>query len=367
MLTALRPSPLTPPRLLPYRDSGRVLRADGYDTAEEQQHSLSTLSEAGSGASSGQLHESDAALEGPPHLPRLAAQDGMVAEALAKVQQAADTDQRLQQWSDNPAQERARAAALEKMMGINRDKSAAEGTPHDASLERARRAKDVVEAVRGCSSLECLRASHGRPQGRAKFHFPHFLLIGWQKTATTSLFAYLNRHPEINRPMDKEPEFFSNTCGYQVPSGCPVNETADYIRRVLRSFRYTGYQGCRASYEASTHYSRNGHLMAHDLAAVMPWVKVVASLRDPISRAASMLVHQLDKNVTVDSADGPLLGGCLAQSRGDLGHCLLTWSHISGDDWGGPTNYSYPLRHWLEAFPTDQVFLVQVGRVFRVL
>lgn len=129
------------------------------------------------------------------------------------------------------------------------------------------------------------------------------------------------------------------------------------MRRVLRANRYTAYDGQMACYEASTHYSRSGVEVAPTVAAVFPWVRVVALLRDPISRAASMLVHMYDKNIT--SSVGP--GGCLAQRKMDMGGCLLEFSQISNDDWGGPTNYSTPLKAWLDAFPSDQVFLGQVS------
>lgn len=281
-------------------------------------------------------------------------QDVMVEEALKYVQAVADADKALQ-WSTDPEQEAARAAALAEMMGyVAEDASSA---PPDVSAVRARRSVDVVEAIRGCTTLECVRVANSRPMGPARFNFPHFLIIGWQKTATTSLHAYLLRHPQVARPWDKEPEFFTQTCDYRAPEGCAADAAEDYIRRVLRANRYTAYDGQMATYEASTHYSRTGDRVAKTVADLMPWVKIVALLREPISRATSMLVHLIDKNVT--NTMGP--GGCLAQSKMDLGHCLLTFSQISGDFWGGPTNYSMPLKAWLDAFPSEQVFLGQVS------
>ena len=136
-----------------------------------------------------------------------------------------------------------------------------------------------------------------------------------------------------------------------MPGGCTIPDIKDYITRTLRSLWYSGHDGRLAQYEASTHYSRNGHRMAAGVYEVFPWVKIVALLREPISRAASMLVHLVDKNVTA--------GGCLAANNMDMGHCLLTQSHISGDHWGGPTEYFLPLKSWVEVFPREQVFLSQ--------
>lgn len=43
-----------------------------------------------------------------------------------------------------------------------------------------------------CTSFECLHASHNSMTMHSKpppFNFPHFLIIGWAKAATSSLFA----------------------------------------------------------------------------------------------------------------------------------------------------------------------------------
>ena len=45
----------------------------------------------------------------------------------------------------------------------------------------------AAAALRRCSSLECLRRVHDMP-GQRQFEFPHFLIIGWAKCGTTSLY-----------------------------------------------------------------------------------------------------------------------------------------------------------------------------------
>ena len=176
--------------------------------------------------------------------------------------------------------------------------------------------------------------------------------------ATTSLFQHLAQHSEVIRPWEKEPEFFSSSCRYNIPDGCSPAVSKDYIQRVLRNSRYCGYNGQLASFEASTHYSRNGDRMAKELYNLFPWVKIVISLREPISRAASMLVHLLDKNITTSNYG---VGGCLAANDKNMGYCLYEHSQIRGDDWGGPTEYAGPLKAWIEAFPPEQVFILQVS------
>ena len=45
-----------------------------------------------------------------------------------------------------------------------------------------------LEALATCETLDCVRDAHLQPRGGARFNFPHFLVIGWQKSATTSVF-----------------------------------------------------------------------------------------------------------------------------------------------------------------------------------
>ena len=97
--------------------------------------------------------------------------------------------------------------------------------------------------------------------------------------------------------------------------------------------------------------------MAEDLYELFPWLRIIISLREPISRAASMLVHLSDRNISTSNYGQ---GGCLAANDMDLGKCLYQHSQIRGDDWGGPTEYASPLKAWLETFPKDQLFILQV-------
>jgi hypothetical protein len=46
-----------------------------------------------------------------------------------------------------------------------------------------------LEALAQCDTLECLRHAHAQPRAHPTFNFPHFLVIGFQKAATTSLFG----------------------------------------------------------------------------------------------------------------------------------------------------------------------------------
>lgn len=95
---------------------------------------------------------------------------------------------------------------------------------------------------------------------------------------------------------------------------------------------------------------RTGDVLAPRMLKLMPWLKVIVLLREPISRAASMLIHI--KDVSKE--------GCLVHRS--LGECLLEESQIQGAPSGArATNYSFPMQQWLEMWPSDQLHIIQVS------
>lgn len=46
-----------------------------------------------------------------------------------------------------------------------------------------------LEALATCTTLACVRAAHDQPRNGVRFNFPHFIILGFQKAATTSLWG----------------------------------------------------------------------------------------------------------------------------------------------------------------------------------
>lgn len=103
---------------------------------------------------------------------------------------------------------------------------------------------------------------------------PHFIIVGAQKAGTSSLYAYLRQHPQIAPAVTKEVHFFD----IQFARGMAWYRAHFPLRVRLGRNRITG--------EATPYY------LFHPLALqrihwLLPRVKIVVLLRDPVERAIS--------------------------------------------------------------------------------
>lgn len=89
---------------------------------------------------------------------------------------------------------------------------------------------------------------------------------------------------------------------------------------------------------------------AEILREYMPWLKLISSMREPISRSMSKYIMAKDK----------FESGCL------MNHTMVFCLRRDKEKlFGNPKNayYSRPLKGWLDNFPQDQLLLVQYEKV----
>lgn len=166
---------------------------------------------------------------------------------------------------------------------------------------------------------------------------PNFFIIGANKAGTTSLYHYLEQHPDIFMSPLKEPCFWS--LGGEVSPDLTfqkfmVPDRADY------EALFEGVAGEHAIGEASTPY------MQSDLAAALirseiPDARVMAVLRDPAERAYSAYCMHFAEGIEPltdfgEAIDADLAGG--------------SWRHylIMG-------RYGRGMGLWYEQFPREQI------------
>jgi hypothetical protein len=110
---------------------------------------------------------------------------------------------------------------------------------------------------------------------------PDFLIVGAQRAGTTSLFRYLAAHPNVAAAARKEVHFFDvnwhrGEAWYR----------AHFARRPLRSDDGVPF----VIGEASPYYLFHP-LAAERAASLLPDVRIIVMLRDPVSRAYSHYHH----------------------------------------------------------------------------
>lgn len=120
---------------------------------------------------------------------------------------------------------------------------------------------------------------------------PNFLIIGAAKAGTTSLYDYLNQHPQIYMSSIKEPRFFAlegDKLDFRGPAQGINRTSVTKWEQYCQLFQEVTTE--KAIGEASTIYLSNPKAPDR-IKHYLPEVKLIAILRDPAERAFSSYVH----------------------------------------------------------------------------
>jgi hypothetical protein len=178
---------------------------------------------------------------------------------------------------------------------------------------------------------------------------PHFLVIGAQKSGTTSLYRYLGRHPEMVRARHKELHYFDREFerGPRWYAGQLASPWRVLARRLVGRRTICG--------EATPAYLVDPAVPAR-VRALLPDVRLVALLRDPSRRAISHYHHRV-RNEGESGGAAVVLTAELArvEREGD--------AHLSPFGYLARGHYAVQLERWLAHYPREQ-FLVLPAEPF---
>jgi hypothetical protein len=104
---------------------------------------------------------------------------------------------------------------------------------------------------------------------------PNFVIIGAQKSGTTSLYAYLRDHPDVFLASGKEIPYFDRH----------LDEGLDWCKA-----KFANVANEHAVGEATPNYMYFGEGLPH-MAEVLPNARLIAILRNPVDRAYSHYWH----------------------------------------------------------------------------
>ena len=155
---------------------------------------------------------------------------------------------------------------------------------------------------------------------------PAFLGIGAQKSGTTWLHARLREHPSLFLPEEKELHYFD--WNFHRPLG-------EYGRRFAGS-------GDRMPGEITPGYAVLSRERISFVAGIMPEVRLIYLMRDPVERAWSQVVMNA---IEIDGEDPTLVDDAIWISR--LGHSRV---RRRGD-------HAAVLDAWSEYVPQEQIMI----------
>jgi Sulfotransferase family len=170
--------------------------------------------------------------------------------------------------------------------------------------------------------------------GAKRGALPTFFIIGAPKTGTTSLYHYLEVHPEIQMSTVKEPSFFA-----------PALDSRDIKRGVSRLDKYEQLfdPAVAVRGEASTNYAeyplREG--VPDRIERLVPDAKFIYLVRDPIDRTVSHYRHIVANGSERRS---------LWEACSDLSDPRSPWISAS--------LYALQLELYLRRFPQERILVV---------
>jgi hypothetical protein len=169
------------------------------------------------------------------------------------------------------------------------------------------------------------RAETAPPAEAIEGHLPTFITIGTMKGGTSSLHSYLRAHPQIGMSRPKETDFF-----------CRPDHGGHDLDWYRGLFSGPGEQFG----ESSPNYTKR-HLfdgVVERIHAVLPDIRLIFAVRDPIERAVSHFQHNVAK-----------------------GRVSRDQFHAYFEDFDNPTlltsRYGYQLEPFVEAYGMERILV----------
>ena len=183
---------------------------------------------------------------------------------------------------------------------------------------------------------------------------PHFLIIGAQKSGTTSLFHYITQHPEVFENKSKEIHYFDK----HYPLGTDWYRSHFPLLGNFLSGRRLG--------EATPYYLCHPHA-AERIHQLLPQVKLIVVLRNPTDRAISHYYHEVKKG----RENLPILDALQEEEK----RCAGEWQRMLEEPaYASQAHQSFSykqrgvyleqLQRYWDYFPKEKLLIVESGKLF---
>jgi hypothetical protein len=201
----------------------------------------------------------------------------------------------------------------------------------------------------------------------ARPQLPNFFIVGAPKAGTTSLYAYLDQHPQVYMSPIKEPNYFAfemrleNFSEEMRPRITrEIGELEEYLRGDMRERRFGGFVSNWEDYlklfrhvsdeiaigEATPIYLWS-ETAARNIAARIPQARIIINLRNPADRAYSQYLQMLTTGVIGRSFRGQIDANLRCENKqfGTL------WPLL---EFG---RYFEQVKRYLNEFPRSQIHI----------
>jgi hypothetical protein len=181
---------------------------------------------------------------------------------------------------------------------------------------------------------------------------PDFLIIGAPKAGTTALHAALATHPVLYMSPVKEPKFFL-TAGPPPTRGGGPGDSQTWREHVWRREDYEAlFAGAPAGQlrAESTPFYLYDHAAQRRIRDLIPNVRMIAMLRDPVERAHSNWAHLWSAGL---DPIGDFVKACADEDRRVAAGWAQFWRYTRLG------RYGEQLEHLYTVFPKEQVLVLR--------
>jgi hypothetical protein len=260
-----------------------------------------------------------------------------------------------------PAQ--ARKGARRKTGALSHERSESRTSAVAFRLNRMNDLRQLASAlpqpVKGA-----IRAGERRLGNRtSRFRLlPDYLIIGAQRSGTTSLYKYLAQHPAIGAAfLGKGAHFFDTN----------YTSDLDSYRAHFPTRTYKWWVKARRGLdlvtgEGSPYYLTHPHAPQR-IAEALPEAKLIVLLRDPVERAYSHYQHELARGFETLSFEEAIereperVAGELERMRVDPSYNSFSYQHHTYLARG---RYAEQLEVWYALFPVQQILVLPSEELF---
>ena len=189
---------------------------------------------------------------------------------------------------------------------------------------------------------------------------PDFLIIGAQRSGTSSLYKWLSRHPNVVGSLRKEVEYFS--VDYTKGESWYRAHFPLTLRRRLAQTMGRPWQ----TFEATPDYLFDPRAPQR-VAAMLPNVKLVVLLREPASRAVSHYHHSVRHHLeeldleTALQAEHDRLAPEWGLIDADPAYQALPFRRFS---YVARSRYGEQLERWFARFPSERMLVMRSEDLF---